>query len=68
MAKVFCSEAQYRIADRCVQILGGTGITSDTLVERLWREIRGFRIYDGPNEVHRWVMAKRISRNTREET
>ena len=65
MAKVFCSEAQFRVIDRCMQILGGTGITTDTLVGRLWREIRPFRIYDGPNEVHRWAIAKRIAKETR---
>ena len=65
MAKVFCSEAEFRVVDRCMQILGGTGITSDTLVERLWREIRAFRIYDGPNEVHRWAIANRIAKKAR---
>ena len=65
MAKVFCSEAEFRVIDRCMQILGGVGITSDTLVERLWREVRPFRIYDGPNEVHRWAIAKRIAKAAR---
>ena len=65
MAKVFCSEAEFRVIDRCMQILGGIGITTDTLVERLWREIRPFRIYDGPNEVHRWAIAKRIAKAAR---
>ena len=63
MAKVICSEAEFRVADRCMQILGGMGITNDTLVERIWREIRPFRIYDGPNEVHRWAIANRIARH-----
>ena len=66
MAKVFCSEAEHRIADRSMQILGGIGITSDTLVERIWREIRPFRIYDGPNEVHRFAIARRIAKAIRE--
>ena len=65
MAKVFCSEAEHRVADRSMQILGGIGITSDTLVERIWREIRPFRIYDGPNEVHRFAIARRIAKATR---
>lgn len=59
MVKVFCSEALYRVADRCVQILGGLGLTRDTVVERIFREIRAFRIYDGPSEVHRWAIARR---------
>ena len=64
MTKVICSEALFRVADRCLQVLGGLGVTSDTLVERLWREIRPFRIYDGPSEVHRWALARRIARRT----
>ena len=60
MSKVFCSEAAFRIVDRSMQTLGGMGITDDTMVERLFREIRPFRIYDGPSEVHRWAVAKRI--------
>ena len=62
MAKVLCSEAIYRVADRCVQVLGGQGVTGETLVERIFREVRGFRIYDGPSEVHRWSLARRIAR------
>lgn len=60
-AKVVCSEALWRVADRCVQILGGLGLTRDTVVERIFRDIRAFRIYDGPSEVHRWSMARRIA-------
>ena len=67
MAKVICSEAEYRVADRAMQILGGLGVTTETIVERLFREIRGFRIYDGPSEVHRWSIAKRIMRNARKD-
>jgi acyl-CoA dehydrogenase len=62
MAKVFCSEAYFRIADRAVQVLGGMGITGDTAVMQIFRDLRAFRIYDGPSEVHRWSMAKRIKR------
>jgi acyl-CoA dehydrogenase len=62
MAKVFCSEALWRVADRCVQILGGLGTTRDTVVERIFRDMRAFRIYDGPSEVHRWSLARHIQR------
>ena len=62
MAKVFCSEAIWRVVDRCVQVLGGQGVTGETLVERIFREVRAFRIYDGPSEVHRWSLAQRIAR------
>jgi acyl-CoA dehydrogenase len=63
MTKVFVSEALSRIADRCVQVMGGTGVTRDTMVEAFYREIRAFRIYDGPTEVHKWSLAKKIKRD-----
>lgn len=63
MAKVAVSEALQRIADRCVQVMGGTGLTDHTMVEQLYREIRAFRIYDGPTEVHKWSLAKKIKRD-----
>ena len=62
IAKVAVSEMLFRIADRCVQILGGTGVTDDTPVHQIFRDIRAFRIYDGPTEVHKWSIAKRIKR------
>jgi acyl-CoA dehydrogenase len=64
MAKVAVSEALFRVADRCVQVMGGTGVTRDTIVEQVFREIRAFRIYDGPTEVHRWSLAKKIQSET----
>jgi len=65
MAKVAVSEALMRIADRCVQVMGGTGVTDATIVEQVFREVRAFRIYDGPTEVHKWSLAKRIKREWR---
>ncbi|MGO4331773.1 acyl-CoA dehydrogenase family protein [Cupriavidus sp. 2TAF22] len=64
MTKVGVSEALFRVSDRCVQILGGMGVSRDTVVEQIFREIRGFRIYDGPTEVHKWSLAKKIKRDT----
>ena len=67
MAKIFCSEALGRVVDRSLQILGSIGITRDTVVERIYRDIRPFRIYDGPSEVHRQALARRIIlRNTKQ--
>ncbi len=63
MAKVAVSEALMRVADRCVQVMGGMGVTDDTIVEQVFREIRAFRIYDGPTEVHKWSLAKKIKRD-----
>lgn len=64
MTKVAVSEALMRVADRCVQVMGGTGVSGDTIVEQVFREIRAFRIYDGPTEVHKWSLAKKIKRDT----
>lgn len=63
MTKVAVSEALMRVADRCVQVMGGTGVSGDTIVEQVFREIRAFRIYDGPTEVHKWSLSKKIKRD-----
>lgn len=63
MTKVSVSEALMRVADRNVQCMGGQGVTADTIVEQVFREIRAFRIYDGPTEVHKWSLAKKIKRD-----
>lgn len=60
MAKVISSEGIWRVIDRSVQILGGQGVTSEAIVDRIFRDARGFRIYDGPNEVHRMSLARKI--------
>lgn len=61
-AKVVCSEALWRVVDRCVQVLGGRGVTEEAPVMRIFSDMRAFRIYDGPSEVHRWSMARKIGR------
>ena len=63
--KVIVSEATWRVVDRCVQILGGQGVTDETIVARIFADLRAFRIYDGPSEVHRYSIAKRILRGRR---
>ena len=63
MTKVAVSEALMRVADRCVQVMGGRGVTDDTIVEQVFREVRAFRIYDGPTEVHKWSLAKKLKRD-----
>jgi acyl-CoA dehydrogenase len=65
MTKVAVSEALMRVADRCVQVMGGIGVSDATIVEQVFREIRAFRIYDGPTEVHKWSLAKKIKREWR---
>lgn len=59
IAKTFVSEAVGRIADRAMQMAGAVGTSGDLLLSRYWREMRPFRIYDGPSETHRWSIAKR---------
>ncbi len=59
-AKTVCSEALWRVVDRSVQMLGGQGVTGETVVMRIFRDMRAFRIYDGPSEVHRWSMARKM--------
>jgi acyl-CoA dehydrogenase len=63
MTKVVVSDALFRVADRCVQVMGGSGVSRDTIVEMVFRGIRAFRIYDGPTEVHKWSLAKKIKRD-----
>ena len=60
MTKVFVSEAVNRVADRAAQMMGALGISEDTPVSLILRELRPFRIYDGASEVHRAALARRI--------
>jgi acyl-CoA dehydrogenase len=59
-AKVFASEAAWRVIDRCVQILGGMGVAKEYPFERWFRELRIRRIGEGPSEVHRLVVARSL--------
>lgn len=60
MAKVFVAETVNRVIDRAVQICGARGVADDWPVAALYRENRAFRIYDGPSEVHRASIARRV--------
>jgi acyl-CoA dehydrogenase len=62
IAKVFVAEAVNRVVDRAVQICGALGISEDTPLSLFYREARPFRIYDGPSEVHRASIARRVFR------
>ena len=59
IAKTFGAEAIFRIVDRSIQMCGGLGVSEDLPIARVSREVRPFRVYDGPSEVHRWAIAKR---------
>lgn len=58
MVKVQASETLGRIADRAVQIFGGAGYCKDQPIERIYRDARIFRIYDGTSEIHRGIIAR----------
>ncbi|MGK3995792.1 acyl-CoA dehydrogenase family protein [Sorangium sp. So ce1024] len=60
MAKMFATEAAQRIIDRAVQLHGGMGVVEGTEVERLYREIRPLRIYEGTTEIQKLIIAKGI--------
>jgi acyl-CoA dehydrogenase len=58
MAKLFATESAQRVIDDAVQLLGARGIVANTPVERLYREIRALRIYEGTSEIQRLVIAE----------
>jgi alkylation response protein AidB-like acyl-CoA dehydrogenase len=60
MAKRFATEAAQRVIDDAVQLLGGRGVVADHPVERLYREIRALRIYEGTSEVQQLVIARQV--------
>ncbi|WP_338617131.1 acyl-CoA dehydrogenase family protein [Pigmentiphaga sp. CHJ604] len=60
MIKTFGVEAGFRVVDTCMQLHGGTGLTEDTPIERFWRDLRSYRITEGPTEVLRTTLARQI--------
>lgn len=60
MAKLFATEAAQRIVDRAVQLHGGHGVERGTIVERLYREVRALRIYEGTSEIQRLAIARQV--------
>ncbi|PND58944.1 acyl-CoA dehydrogenase [Mycobacterium sp. ENV421] len=63
MVKAYVSEELFKVADRCVQILGGMGISDETPVGAIFSDMRAFRLYDGPTEVHKYAIARQVLRN-----
>lgn len=60
IAKVYATETAGRVVDRCIQILGGMGVSKEMPLERWYRELRIKRIGEGPSEVHRMVVARSL--------
>jgi alkylation response protein AidB-like acyl-CoA dehydrogenase len=67
MAKMHATEAAQRVIDRAVQLLGGRGVVSGNAVEKLYREIRSLRIYEGATEVQKLVIAGQVLRHAAEQ-
>ncbi len=65
MVKAAVSEELFKVADRCVQVLGGMGISDETPVGMIFSDMRAFRLYDGPTEVHKYAIARQILRDPR---
>jgi acyl-CoA dehydrogenase len=60
LAKLHATEAAGRIVDRAVQIHGGAGVVAGNVVERLYREVRALRIYEGTSEIQRLILAREL--------
>jgi len=65
VAKLFATEAGQRAIDRSLQIFGGTGVCKGNAIERLYREIRALRIYEGASEVQKVVIARELAKSSR---
>ena len=60
MAKAYATEAAWRVIDHAVQLFGGLGVTSGSVVERLYRDIRPLRIYEGTTEIQKIIIANQV--------
>jgi acyl-CoA dehydrogenase len=60
MAKMYATEAAQRVIDAAVQIFGGNGVVVGNVVERLYREIRALRIYEGATEIQRVIIGGQV--------
>ncbi|WP_217576744.1 acyl-CoA dehydrogenase family protein [Streptomyces sp. GbtcB7] len=63
VTKTFVAEAVGRVVDRAIQVCGALGISGDLPLGAYLREVRAYRISEGPSEVHRWSIARRVLRN-----
>jgi acyl-CoA dehydrogenase len=65
MAKLFATESAQQVIDSALQLFGGTGVVCGTAVERLYREIRALRIYEGTSEIQKLVIAGAVLEGSR---
>ena len=64
MAKLYSTEAAQQVVDGAVQLLGALGVVSGTAVERLYREVRSLRIYEGTSEIQKLIIANQVLRES----
>jgi acyl-CoA dehydrogenase len=62
MSKLFATDHAHAVIDRAVQIHGGLGVTKGSVVERLYRDVRALRIYEGTSEIQKLVIARELTR------
>ena len=60
MVKVYATEMAWDTVDKAIQMFGGMGLSKDMPLQLMASLIRNMRIYDGPSEVHRWVVARKL--------
>ena len=60
MAKFYATEAAQRIVDQALQIHGGNGLVAGSIMERLYRDVRALRIYEGTSEIQKIVIAREL--------
>ena len=60
MAKMYATEAAQNVVDDAVQLFGAEGIVKGNVVERLYREVRALRIYEGTTEIHKLILARHV--------
>jgi acyl-CoA dehydrogenase len=60
MIKVFATEMAWDIVDNAIQVFGGMGVSKEMPLQLMAAKVRNMRIYDGPSEVHRWVIARKL--------
>ena len=58
MAKLYATEAAQRIVDQALQIHGGIGLVTGHIMERLYRDVRALRIYEGTSEIQKLIIAR----------
>ena len=62
MAKLFCTEMIGRVSDEAIQICGGMGLMADIPLERIWRDARIERIWEGTSEIQRHIISRSLLR------